>query len=450
MKKCPYHALTSFFKPSVKKEHPQHSSRETLPSAPSTYDTIRLEASADVELTAQLRMIALTEEDLRLLQSIQPFIMEHIDEIVNDFYNTVIAVNGLKDIIERHSTVDRLRETLRLHLIEMFDGKLDADFVQKRLKIAEVHQRIGLAPKWYMGAFQNLQNTLLSIIQPYFRTGEESLTVGKAITKLLNFEQQLVLEAYEKKNVELRELQYEQIKKELKHSISAISEELAAITEQTYSSTHKLIEASSQVNDSVAHSTDRANESRRLAEDGAKKVSELQSRIDLIRQSSQQVEHAVTQLKESSRQIGSIVTIVRDIASQTNLLSLNAAIEAARAGEFGAGFSVVAQEVKKLSDHTQHEVRQISKLIEQSNEYTKQVIDSIQEVQQQVEAGQHESFATKETFAHIEQSLENGLHEISKAEQEMKQLAHAIEQMDEATHRAAVSAERLDATTRNY
>jgi len=95
-------------------------------------------------------------------------------------------------------------------------------------------------------------------------------------------------------------------------------------------------------------------------------------------------------------------------------------------------------------------MRQISKLIEQSNEYTQQVIDSIQDVQQQVETGRHESFTTKETFAQIEQSLENGLHEISKAKQEMKQLAHAIEQMDEATHRAAVSAERLDATTRNY
>ncbi|MDF2661027.1 MAG: hemAT 1 [Paenibacillus sp.] len=450
MKKCPYHALTSLLKPSVKKEYSQHSSRITLPSTSPANDTVKLEAFADSQITAQLRMIALTEEDLRLLQSIQPFIMEHIDEIVDDFYKTVIAVNGLKDIIERHSTVERLRETLRQHLIEMFDGRLDAEFVQKRLKIAEVHQRIGLTPKWYMGAFQNLQNTLLTVLLPYLRNGEDSLTVGKSITKLLNFEQQLVLEAYEKKNVELRELQYERIKKELKHSISTISEELASITEQTYASTHKLIAASSQVNESVTHSTDRANESRSLAEDGAKKVSELQARIELIRQSSLQVERAVMQLKESSRQIGSIVTIVKDIASQTNLLSLNAAIEAARAGEFGAGFSVVAQEVKKLSDHTQQEVRQISKLIEQSNEYTKQVIDSIQDVQQQVEAGRHESYTTKETFAQIEQSLENGLSEISKSKQEMKQLAHAIEQMEEATHRAAVSAERLDATTRNY
>lgn len=450
MKKCPYHSLSAIFnkKPAKESEPAFALIPEVRVAEHSSSQAAKV--LGNPELQTQLKMIDLSEDDLRILKRIQPFILEHIDGIVDEFYKTVIDVNELRSIIETNSTVERLRQTLRNHLTEMFSGILDDEFVQKRLKIADVHQRIGLAPKWYMGAFQNLQNTFLSVIQLYVRNSEESLLIGKAITKLLNFEQQLVLEAYEKKNIEQREKQYEQIKKELKKTISAISEELAAITEQTHASTQELVAASSQVNQSVALSAEKAIESLQMAGTGTQKVNELHTRIESIQQTSLQVEQAVEQLKQSSRQIGGIVTIVKDISTQTNLLSLNASIEAARAGIHGAGFSVVAHEVKKLSDDTQHAVSQISKLIEQSSEYTQRVVRSMAEVQQQVVAGQQESKQTAESFAQIVRSLESGLLEIGKAEKEMKLLTDAIGQVGDATHRAAVSAERLDETTRNY
>ncbi|TMV44472.1 chemotaxis protein [Paenibacillus mesophilus] len=450
MKKCPYHAVTSLFK---KKSLEKSGAGLPFLSEGRSPDSDSGPSGAllgSPELNAQLKMIDLTENDLRIIRRIQPFILEHIDDVVDEFYKTVIDVNGLRTIIEKHSTVERLRETLRHHLTEMFGGKLDDEFVQKRLKIAEVHQRIGLEPKWYMGAFQNLQNTFLSVILPYVRNSEESLLIGRAITKLLNFEQQLVLEAYEKKNTEQRSKQYEQIKRELKLAISEISQELAAVTEQTDASTQELAAASGQVNRSVAHSAGMAVESRRLADTGTLQVTGLQARIDTIMQSSLHVEKAVAQLKEFSRQIGGIVTIVKDISAQTNLLSLNASIEAARAGTHGAGFSVVAREVKKLSEDTRDAVSRISRLIEQSNEFTQQAVDSMLSVRRQVEAGQRESVQTGETFAGIVRSLESGLAEIGKAEKEMQSLSEAIKQVGDATHRAAASAERLDGTMRNY
>ncbi|CAI8720217.1 diguanylate cyclase [Brevibacillus sp. IT-7CA2] len=160
-------------------------------------DSARILIEGNTEVIAQMNMINLTEEDLQLIAAFRPVIETEIEQITSSFYESILHVDSLKQIVMEHTTVERLRQTLKNHLIEMFDGRIDPAFIEKRLKIAMVHQKIGLPPKWYMGSFQNLLGTLMRIIDDRKEVYPESKKLAQAITKLLSFEQQLVLEAYE-------------------------------------------------------------------------------------------------------------------------------------------------------------------------------------------------------------------------------------------------------------
>ncbi|MDR6550893.1 protoglobin domain-containing protein [Paenibacillus qinlingensis] len=222
----------------------------------------------DPVILKQLEMIDLTLDEVRCIQSVQPLVRLYIEDIVDGFYQTITGVESLQAIITSNSTVERLRQTLKSHLIEMFSGRIDEEYLQKRMRVADVHSRIGLEPKWYMGAFQNLQNTLMLLVNRNVEDRDESLRISKAITKILNFEQQIVLEAYEKENVRQRELQYEQVKEELKRKVTTVSEEIAAVSEQTNTSVQNLIAAADEVNVSVERSAGASRETQSLATEG--------------------------------------------------------------------------------------------------------------------------------------------------------------------------------------
>lgn len=130
---------------------------------------------------------------------------------------------------------------------------------------------------------------------------------------------------------------------------------------------HSLNEQTNQINEF----TKQANI---LAEQGTKQVQDTKGQMNKIKQNGQANNDNLASLEKDVEEINNVVALIRDIASQINLLSLNASIEAARAGDAGRGFAVVAQEVQKLAGQTDQSINIISEAIERINNQTARVI----------------------------------------------------------------------------
>ena len=127
-------------------------------------------------------------------------------------------------------------------------------------------------------------------------------------------------------------------------------------------------------------------------------------------------------LGDRSRQIGDIVSFIKDIADQTNLLALNAAIEAARAGEQGRGFAVVADEVRKLAEKTSNSTSQIGDMISAIQQEMNKAVESMDAGASKVDTGVH--FATK-----ADEALKNIVRSVNELQSMVQQIASATDEM---------------------
>lgn len=421
--------------------------KDTDPVMATQTETITLKLHTHPELQKQMELITLSTYDLSLMKSLKPIVHEHIEEVVSVFYNKVLAVSTLREIIEQHSSLDRLKQTLLSHIMEMFDGELNEKYVQKRIKVAQMHYRIGLEPKWYMGAFQQVQEVIIKLVNQQDWSNDIRERVVLSISKLFNFEMQIVLEEYEKENLKLRELHYEEVKEELKGKISSLSENLADLAEETSISVQHVISSTSEINGRIQANVDRVKQMQVDANEGNQFVQKLESQIYFIATSTEHMGEIVDRLKDSSDKIIQIIVMVKQIADQTNLLALNATIEAARAGIQGKGFSVVAQEVRKLAEQSKRSVEEINNLIHISTDLTNQAVYTTSDIKKMVSLGLEDSNQTQNKFNQILISIDQNNKQINQVKEDMMGLVQIIQGIGNDTSKVAATAENLYNTT---
>ena len=213
-----------------------------------------------------------------------------------------------------------------------------------------------------------------------------------------------------------------------KHISTTVGEvSQGAYTQYRYSedSAHTLEQIAQGIQQVAVASTsvsDLSSISLNNAENGNNSIQNVINQMNVINHSVQLSADSIKTLEVQSNEISSILNMIRDISSQTNMLALNAAIEAARAGAHGKGFAVVAEEVRKLAEQTDQSTNSISHLILNMNQNTSRTVESMNIVTKNVSDGikiVEDAGTSFEGIANSIQSVSSKIKDISINLEEM-------------------------------
>ncbi len=369
-------------------------------------------------LQERLEFYELNRTDRSTFRRVKRSLGRHVNRALEKFYRKVGAIPELKGFFSDPSRLDYAKNAQHSHWMKIFGDGLTDEYMKRAVGVGQVHARIGLEPKWYVGGYALiLEEMIHGMISPgllRFVPGRRKLARDvAALVKVSLLDIDVALSTYfagaEEKvravvlgqmGTALKQLaegdltaqmvglpsEYAQVEKDfnaatasLRDTLLAVSSSVSVISsgsgeirtgaDDLASRTEEQAASLEETAAAMRAATDMVQETTRSAVAVNTEMAKMQAEATEGGEIVGKAVGAMDSIEKSSSEIGKIITVIDGIAFQTNLLALNAGVEAARAGDAGKGFAVVAHEVRALAQRCADAAQEIKVLISNSTEH---------------------------------------------------------------------------------